>query len=123
MIDGLFRADFLEGVLDDYGAGFGDWIHYSTRDEVKLGTRPNARLNPASRAYFDVIHRGEFVNFLGLVSGIDGLLPDPALFGGGLHEIKTGGRFSVHVDFNKHPVSGLDNRLVFITYLNKGLAS
>jgi hypothetical protein len=36
-----------------------------------------------------------------------------------LHEIPDGGRFSVHTDFNRHPVTALDNRLVFITYLNK----
>ena len=54
------------------------------------------------------------------MSGIEGLLPDPSLFGGGLHKIEHGGHFSTHIDFNKHPGTLLDNRLVFITYLNKG---
>ena len=36
-----------------------------------------------------------------------------------MHKIEHGGRFSPHIDFNKHPVTLLDNRLVFITYLNK----
>ena len=120
VIDGLFPAEFLDRVLDDYGAGFGDWIRYNTKDEVKAGTRPNAKLGRGSRHYFDVIQRGQFTQFLTAVTNIDGLLPDPSLFGGGLHEISPGGRFSVHTDFNKHPVTALDNRLVFITYLNKG---
>jgi len=120
VIDNLFQPSFLDRVLSDYGAGFGDWVRYNTRDEVKTGTRPNAKLGAGSRAYFDVIQRGQFTQFLSAISGIQGLLPDPTLFGGGLHEIAPGGRFSVHTDFNKHPVTALDNRLVFITYLNKG---
>ncbi len=119
VIDNLFQPSFLDRVLSDYGAGFGDWVRYNTRDEVKTGTRPNAKLGAGSRAYFDVIQRGQFTQFLSAISGIQGLLPDPTLFGGGLHEIAPGGRFSVHTDFNKHPVTALDNRLVFITYLNK----
>ena len=119
VIDQLFQPEFLEKVLDDFSVGFGDWVHYNTPDEVKRGTRPNAKLGAGSQRYFDVIHRGQFLQFLSAVTGIGGLLPDPSLFGGGLHEIPNGGRFSVHTDFNRHPVTALDNRLVFITYLNK----
>ena len=119
VIDNLFQPEFLEKVLEDFSVGFGDWVHYNTPDEVKRGTRPNAKLGAGSQRYFDVIHRGQFLQFLSAVTGIGGLLPDPSLFGGGLHEIPNGGRFSVHTDFNRHPVTQLDNRLVFITYLNK----
>jgi hypothetical protein len=119
VIDQLFQPDFLAKVLEDFSVGFGDWVHYNTTNEVKRGTRPNAKLGAGSQRYFDVIHRGQFVQFLSAITGIDGLLPDPSLFGGGLHEIPTGGRFTVHTDFNRHPVTALDNRLVFITYLNK----
>jgi hypothetical protein len=119
VIDQLFQPEFLEKILEDFSVGFGDWVRYNTKDEVKRGTRPNAKLGAGSQRYFDVIHRGQFVQFLSAVTGIDGLLPDPSLFGGGLHEIPSGGRFSVHTDFNRHPVTALDNRLVFITYLNK----
>ncbi len=119
VMDELFNPDFLSKVLDDFSVGFGDWVHYNTPNEVKRGTRPNAKLGAGSQRYFDVIHRGQFLQFLSAVTGIDGLLPDPTLFGGGLHEIPSGGRFSVHTDFNRHPVTALDNRLVFITYLNK----
>ncbi len=120
VIDGLFQPEFLDRVLDDYTAGFHDWVHYDSANEVKTGTRPNAKLGRGSQRYFDIIHRGQFVQFLSAVTGIEGLLPDPSLFGGGLHKIEHGGRFSPHIDFNKHPVTLLDNRLVFITYLNKG---
>ncbi len=120
VIENLFRPEFLTRISEDFGSiALGDRVHYNTANEIKRGTRPNASLGRASQRYFDAIHRGPFLQFLAAVSGINGLLPDPSLFGGGLHEIPKGGRFSVHTDFNRHPVTDLDNRLVFITYLNK----
>lgn len=116
----LFSSDFLETLNDDFDAvGFGDWLRFNTAQETKRATRANAKLGPSSQLYFDLIHRGFFISFLSAVSGIEGLLPDPTLFGGGLHEIPSGGKFGVHIDFNKHPTTQLDTRLVFITYLNK----
>jgi hypothetical protein len=119
VIDGLFSDAFLERALDDFRAGFGDWIEYRSGEHHKRATRPNAELAAGSRAYFDAIHRGAFTQFLSTVTAIDGLLPDPSLFAGGLHEIVRGGRFDLHTDFNAHPVTRLANRLVFITYLNR----
>ena len=48
------------------------------------------------------------------------LLPDPRLWGGGMHESCTGSSLAIHRDFGYHPDLGLKNELVFITYLNKG---
>ena len=52
------------------------------------------------------------------VTGIDDLIVDPTLFGGGMHAMPSGGRFDLHTDFQQHPRTKLDNRLVLITYLN-----
>lgn len=121
VIDNLIAPGLLERIAQEFDRiRVGDWLRYDTPDEVKYGTRPTARLGPASQAYFDAIHRSEFIEFLGAVTGIAGLIPDPSLKGGGLHEIPAGGRFGVHLDFDHHPVTRLHNRLVFITYLNKG---
>ena len=119
LLHGLFRRTFLERVITDFGSnGAGDWLRWDTPDEVKRATRPGAKLGPASQAYIDAVHRGDFLQLLTAITGIEGLIPDPMLFGGGLHEIPDGGRFGVHTDFNKHPVTALDNRVVVITYLN-----
>jgi Rps23 Pro-64 3,4-dihydroxylase Tpa1-like proline 4-hydroxylase len=80
-------------------------------------------LGHASQLYFSTIYSGRFVDFLEKVTGIHGLITDPELYSGGLHEIPTGGKFDMHTDFKQHAVTGLDNRLVLITYLNKGWES
>jgi Rps23 Pro-64 3,4-dihydroxylase Tpa1-like proline 4-hydroxylase len=121
VFEGLFSDAILNGILDEYREVRGhDWLRYDNNNELKRGSRPNSRLGPSARAYFNAIHSGPFVEFLSHVTGITGLLPDPTLWSGGLHEVPHGGKFAIHIDFNRHPVTLLENRLVFITYLNHG---
>lgn len=120
VIEGLFDSAHLDTINREFDqVDRGDWIHYDNANEVKFGTRPNAQLGPAAQAYFDTIHRGQFVSFLSALTGIPGLIPDPMLRGGGLHEIPPGGQFKVHTDFTRHTDTLLDNRIVMITYLNR----
>jgi Rps23 Pro-64 3,4-dihydroxylase Tpa1-like proline 4-hydroxylase len=120
VIEGLFSPELLQLTLDEFGSVSGiDWDRYDSADEVKRGSSQRAQLGPATQLYFSAIHSRAFVQFVERVSGIDGLLPDPKLFAGGMHEIPDGGHFAIHLDFNRHPVTGLRNRLVLITYLNK----
>ena len=121
VIDNLFDPALLQRIALDYGrVRSEDWINYDSQDELKRGTRPNTQLGPGSQSYFDLIHRASFTQFLSSITGIEALVTDPVLRGGGLHEIPLGGKFRVHVDFTRHNDTLLDNRLVLITYLNEG---
>jgi len=53
------------------------------------------------------------------LTGIPDLIPDPYNVGGGIHRTKTGGKLSVHADFNIHPKSGLHRRVNALLYLNR----
>ena len=124
VMDGLFSPALLQLVYADFDrVNWGDWRRYDNAQEVKRGTAPKTWLGDASQLYFATIHSGRFIDFLEKISGIEGLIPDPALYAGGLHDIPTGGKFAMHIDFNQHSVTHLDNRLVFITYLNKNWRS
>ena len=119
-IDGLFSPKLLELMLADFDRlNWSDWRRYDSQYEVKRGSSWKIWLGHASQLYFNTIYSGRFVDFLERVTGVAGLVTDPELFGGGLHDIPTGGKFAMHIDFNQHAVTRLDNRLVFITYLNK----
>jgi len=61
----------------------------------------------------------EFVARLSKASGIDGLVADPALQGGGIHETNHGGHLDVHVDFNFNDTLGLYRRLNILIYFNR----
>ena len=65
------------------------------------------------------LNGGAFLNFLENLTGITGLVSDPHLRGGGLHEIRRGGTLGVHADFNLHPRLKLYRRLNLLIYLNK----
>ncbi|HJQ61073.1 MAG TPA: 2OG-Fe(II) oxygenase [Vineibacter sp.] len=120
VLDGLFSPRLLECIHDEFDVvRSGDWQRYDTRNEVKMGTKASTPLGPAAQLYFDTIYSKRFVDFLSRVTGVESLITDPMLHNGGMHKIPTGGKFAVHIDFNKHPINKLDNRMVFITYLNK----
>ena len=123
VMDGLFAPALLDLVYADFDRlNWGDWRRYD-RQGVQARIRAKDLARRRSNFYYGAIHSGRFVDFLERVSGIEGLITDPELYAGGLHDIPTGGKFAMHIDFNQHSVTHLDNRLVFITYLNKNWRS
>lgn len=120
VFEGLFSPVLLELMAADFDDLGPDQLRrYNNINEKKISTRTNCRLGNAAQLYFNTVYSGAFIDFLQRITGIEGLTPDPGLSGGGLHEIPKGGKFSLHTDFNQHSVTKLENRLVFITYLNK----
>lgn len=117
---GLFDPVLLALVEEEFDL-FGDqpWRVFTGKQERTLRSAPEAQLGPASELYFSVVNSRQFVAFLAAVTGIEGLIVDHGLFGGGLHESRNGGKFGIHRDFDRHPSTGLANELVMLTYLNR----
>jgi Rps23 Pro-64 3,4-dihydroxylase Tpa1-like proline 4-hydroxylase len=61
----------------------------------------------------------EVLTYLEELTGIPDLIADPGLYGGGVHRILTGGKLSVHADYNFHPITKLHRRVNLLLYLNK----
>ena len=61
-----------------------------------------------------------FLARLGTITGIDGLIPDPYLEGGGLHESDPGGVLAPHTDFHLYRRLDLHRRINLLLYLNPG---
>ena len=62
-------------------------------------------------------HELPFLYFLEALIG--GLIADPYLEGGGLHQIPRGGKLGIHVDFNWHERMKVYRRINVLVYLNK----
>lgn len=77
------------------------------------------RVGRITRQLYWELNSADFLAFLQQLTGIDALVPDPYLLGGGIHETQRGGYLMVHADFNKHPELKLDRRLNIIIYLNR----
>lgn len=120
VIDGLFNPRLLELVAEEFDAQpQNSWAEVKERHAPRRSV-DRVRLGPASQLYFDIVHSGWFVEWLGALTGVQHLLPDPSLYGGGLHESLHGANFPIHRDFGYHAYTGLKNEMVLITYLNKG---
>jgi 2-oxoglutarate-Fe(II)-dependent oxygenase superfamily protein len=118
--DGLFDPAILERVAAEFEAmDRGGWHHTDASHERKWSTDDARRLGPFTSALIGQLNGGHFVSVLEEVTGITGLVPDPHLRGGGLHEIRQGGLLGVHADFNVHPRLKLYRRLNLLIYLNR----
>jgi hypothetical protein len=94
------------------------WDHYAAPGlEVKLGCGREERLPAPIRQAIHDLNSGPFIRFLEELTGIDHLLPDPHLSGGGVHLSRQGGHLGVHADFNWHEKLQAHRRLNLLVYL------
>jgi len=114
---------FDEQVLRHVAAEFPDPSkmagHFAGEIEGGKHTESDwSKFGPVTQAFVSACNSGPFMHALSALTGIEGLLPDPYLSGGGQHQTGRGGRLKVHSDFNVHPFLPLSRRLNMLVYLN-----
>jgi hypothetical protein len=75
-------------------------------------------MKPPLRQLIWELNSGPFMVILQQLTGLQWLLPDPHLQGGGVHVVEPGGLLRVHADFTKHPAFNLDRRLNLLLFMN-----
>ena len=110
----------LESVADEFPdlAQVGD-RHFNNALEKKHVTFGEKKLSRNAKQLVRYLNSEPFLLWLTELTGIEHLMPDPYLIGGGYHEIKQGGKLGIHVDFDKHGYWGADRRLNVLIYLNE----
>tara|TARA_B100000029_G_scaffold101123_1_gene91409 strand:+ start:783 stop:1556 length:774 start_codon:yes stop_codon:yes gene_type:complete len=123
VIDDFLPEDVAEEVLAEFPDARNDeWIHrppdhkYQQR---KLKHYDEQTMGPVVRNVLSQFNSAAMIEFLEKVTGIDGLIPDPYYWGGGMHLIERGGFLKVHADFNWHEKLRLDRRVNLLLYFNK----
>lgn len=120
VIDGFLPNDVADAVLAEFPTPKdGRWTTYTNDRERKLEGTDLTAMGAATRSLFAELNSAVFLTFLEELTGIEGLIPDPYLHGGGLHQIERGGFLKIHADFNWHRKLRLDRRLNLLIYLNK----
>jgi len=121
VLDGLFNPAALREILGEWPVSTESMETHSDGTYVKnkIGTTWKTPFGPATRHYFSELSSPPFLKTLEAVTGISGLMPDPYMFGGGLHATASGGKLAIHADFNRHPSLRLDRRLNLLIYLNE----
>ncbi len=118
----LFNPQALRAVLDEWPTEEGNLEKHDdgTYVKKKTGTTWKTQFGPHTQRYFVALSSPAFLQTLQKVTNMWGLMPDPYMFGGGLHATASGGKLAVHADYNKHPFFKLDRRLNLLIYLNEG---
>jgi len=120
VMEDFANPDFLRQVCSEFpDRGTDAWGLMNDRNQKKTALNDPRKMGPATVSLINLLNGRDVINFLERLTGISGLLPDPHLAGGGLHEIHSGGMLKVHADFNYHEHLKVDRRLNLLLYLNE----
>ena len=107
-------------MAGEFGGTADGWTYWHHLNERKRGLADRARMSAATRAVVEALETPEFLRLLERLSGVEGLLFDPHLDGGGLHEMLPGGFLNVHTDFLSHTLERSWRReLNLLLFLNE----
>ena len=126
VIDNFLPPEMAQRALADFPRPEAPlWLDWKVRDTVhqpkKLGVGSAERLAQASPALQHILftlNSHAMLDFLEMLTGIVGLLPDPHFSGGGLHQILSGGKLAIHSDFNFDQRLKLYRRINVLIFLN-----
>ena len=122
ILDDFFNDTFLNKVLEEFPdlSKEDSSQNYKNKNEVKYTNNTYKIFPNTIKQLFDFMNSNSFLEFLQKITSIEEkLVSDKDLNGGGLHEIKNGGKLKVHTDFSRHPTLDLDRRINILIYLNK----
>jgi Rps23 Pro-64 3,4-dihydroxylase Tpa1-like proline 4-hydroxylase len=118
VIDDFLPAAVAQELVEAFPQPDPAWQNYDNVREKKFALADVAAMPVPIRHVMQQLNDQVFVEFLEQLTGIKGLVADPTLYGGGLHQITAGGMLKIHADFNLHPTLHLQRRLNALLYLN-----
>lgn len=121
VIDDVLDEEVYRKALAEFPpVGSPGWMNYVHVNETKFGNTKPATWGSTLQSIAKAFTAPRFVQFLEQLTGIDDLLADRTMDGGGLHQTLTGGHLNVHADFTAHhTVPGWRRRINVLLYLNE----
>jgi Rps23 Pro-64 3,4-dihydroxylase Tpa1-like proline 4-hydroxylase len=119
VMDDVFETRVLEQILEEFENAEKQFLEFDNLYEKKLQMNKEEYFGEMTRRFIHYLNSSRFLACLEELTGINGLIPDPHLSGGGLHKIPRGGRLGIHVDFNRYKSLNLYRRVNVLVYLNK----
>ena len=99
------------------------WMRRDYREQsARLGQLQRSGfegVDPAVRHLLAELSGMAFLDFLGALTGIEGLIPDAHFRGAGLSLTLPGGHLALHADFNRDRTRHLERKLTVLYYLGK----
>jgi len=119
VIDNFWEKKMLETVENEI-KNFKNWDGEKnfSGSKKKFFCGDHNKLPETTKNFINFLNSKNFLSYLEQLTGNNGLIPDPYLFGGGIHNIKKGGFLKIHTDFNWHPKLNIHRVLNVLIYLN-----
>lgn len=111
------KQQLIDAFPDERWFGWQDVDHEHQRKKLACGNHL-AIPEPLDRLISE-LNSGPFVSWLGRISGVEGLIADAYLEGGGLHMTMPAGWLTPHTDFHVGSNELLYRRLNLLLYLNE----
>ncbi|MEM9290133.1 MAG: 2OG-Fe(II) oxygenase [Acidobacteriota bacterium] len=121
-LEGVLPSGVARMLMEEFpGPRDDSWIQYKHFNENKLGKTKRDEFPLSIGRMADELCSDEFCAWLSKLTGIDGLMADPSLEGGGMHQTERGGFLNIHADFTMHHHRPRWQRRVnLILFLNEG---
>ena len=123
VIDNFLTTEAADQTLHDLENDNFDKWDKRDHDQIQIKWRSDwkddADVPAHTLSLIQFLNGGNFLRWLSEVTGINGIIPDPYLTGGGFNQINPGGTLAVHADGNWHDLMAVHRRLNVIIYLNK----
>jgi hypothetical protein len=110
-------AKFIDEFPADYESS--NWHKYNNPIEVKFANDHFSTFGDNIQKIFALLSTSLAIKKFAEISGIPDLEFDPHLHGAGLHAHPRNGRLNLHLDYEKHPITGKQRGLNTILYLSK----
>lgn len=119
IIPNFLNLDYVEEIYEQYPTDIENWHKYFNPIEIKYANDTLETMPKPIQDLFYTLSTNQMLNIFNHISGSDDLDYDPYLHGSGIHAHPRYGRLGMHLDYEKHPVTGKGRRLNIILYLTK----
>ena len=119
VIDNFLSDDYAEEIHNLFPTNYENWYKYINPLEVKFAYDNINLLNENLKNYFYYLSSNHIINLIKEITNIKNIELDEYLHGAGLHSHPNHGRLNVHLDYEKHPISGKERRINIIYFSTK----
>jgi len=121
VIDDFLKPEAAKAAMAEYPPLEPErWNNYLHINERKFSNTDPSTWGPTLQRILEELNSPRFVHFVGELLGVEKLIADPSLEGGGLHQSARGGFLNIHADFTVHPHKrNWQRRANIILYLNE----
>jgi hypothetical protein len=119
IIDNFLSDDYAEEIYNEFPTNYENWYKYMNPLEVKFAYDNINLLNDNLKNYFYYLSSNHIINLIKKITNIENIEFDEFLHGAGLHSHPKHGRLNVHLDYEKHPISGKERRINIIYFTTK----